>query len=154
ITPVAETLAVRSTAPAMQTRRHRLESRGARPFVIPFGGSGVLSALAHIHAAFELAEQLAHAGLRPPDSIYVAAASFSTAAGLLAGIELAGLPSHLVMAAAVGNGFVDDASVCALSQQAAALWLAKPPGAEPLALPPERRSYRLAGGAGFGIPAP
>lgn len=63
---------------------------------IPIGGSTPLGALGHVNAALELAGQV-RAGLMPePARIVVPLGSGGTSAGLLVGLELAGLDTEVV----------------------------------------------------------
>lgn len=64
--------------------------RGAT-YMIPPGGSSVTGSLAYVDAALELAAQIARGELPRPSCIVVALGSGGTAAGLLAGLERAGL---------------------------------------------------------------
>jgi D-cysteine desulfhydrase len=71
-------------------------SAGRLPYAIPPGGSNPLGAVGYVEAAFELAEQIARNELPEPSHVVVALGSGGTAAGLLAGLRLAGLRSRLV----------------------------------------------------------
>src|SRR5262245_13554409 len=64
--------------------------------LVPTGGTSVLGALGYLNAGLELAEQV-RAGLLPePSAVFVALGSGGTAAGMLAGLRLAGLRSRVV----------------------------------------------------------
>lgn len=63
---------------------------------VPAGGSVPLGALGHVDAALELADQLAFLHLPVPDLLVVPLGSGGTAAGLLVGLALAGLPTRVV----------------------------------------------------------
>ena len=78
-----------------QMARHRVSS-GRWPFVIAPGGSSPLGTVGFVAAAFELAEQLEHAALAPPDLVYAALGSGGTVAGLALGFAAAGLPTRVV----------------------------------------------------------
>ena len=65
-------------------------------YVVPMGGSNVVGALGYVDAAFELADQVKAGALPEPDAIVVTVGSGGTAAGLAAGLRLAGLRSELV----------------------------------------------------------
>ena len=66
------------------------------PYLVPPGGSYLWGSLGYIDAALELKEQV-DAGLLPePEHIFVTYGSGSTAAGLIAGVQLAGLSSRVV----------------------------------------------------------
>jgi D-cysteine desulfhydrase len=86
LTAVLATLAVRPL------------SRYWRVRVIPIGGSTPVGTLGHVNAALELAAQV-EAGLLPtPARIVVPLGSGGTAAGLLLGLAIAGLPTRVVAA--------------------------------------------------------
>ena len=74
----------------------RSSLRGLSPMYIPGGGSSALGSIGYVLAALELAEQVRAGQLPEPDRIYVTLGSCGTAAGLLAGLRLAGLRSRLV----------------------------------------------------------
>jgi D-cysteine desulfhydrase len=76
---------------AMRARR----AAGERPFFVPAGASTALSTIGYIAAALELADQIEQGALPVPDRIYVAAGTCGTAAGLVAGCRLAGLPTRV-----------------------------------------------------------
>jgi len=59
------------------------------------GGSNALSTLGYIGAVLEIQQQLREQGLPDPAAIFVAAGTGGTAAGLLAGIALAGMDTTL-----------------------------------------------------------
>lgn len=63
---------------------------------VPAGGSVPLGALGQVSAALELADQLAREGIAEPDLLVVPVGSGGTAAGLLVGLALAGLSTHVV----------------------------------------------------------
>lgn len=73
----------------------RALSRRQRVALIPTGGSSALGTIAYVNAALELAEQVRSGVLPEPDWIFVPVGSGGTAAGLAAGIRLAGLRSRL-----------------------------------------------------------
>lgn len=66
------------------------------PYFLRPGGSVPLGCVGYVEAALELAEQVAAGELPEPSHIVVAMGSGGTAAGLLAGLKLAGLRSQLV----------------------------------------------------------
>jgi D-cysteine desulfhydrase len=63
---------------------------------IPAGGSVPRGALGQVSAALELAVQLERHGLPVPDTLVVPLGSGGTAAGLLVGLALAGLPTRVI----------------------------------------------------------
>jgi D-cysteine desulfhydrase len=66
------------------------------PYFLRPGGSVPLGCVGYVEAALELAEQVGAGELPEPSHIVVAVGSGGTAAGLLAGLKLAGLRSQLV----------------------------------------------------------
>lgn len=69
---------------------------GGKVYEIPFGGSNSIGAIGFVNAMFELKEQI-HAGQLPePDYIYVPVGSGGTMAGMLLGIQAAGLKSQVI----------------------------------------------------------
>jgi len=62
----------------------RLKSQGAKPYVIPGGGSNAIGALGYVHVALELLTQANEMGLRI-DRLVHATGSAGTQAGLVAG---------------------------------------------------------------------
>jgi D-cysteine desulfhydrase len=65
------------------------------PYLLPPGGSVPLGCVGYVEAALELSEQVAAGELPEPSHVVVAGGSGGTAAGLLAGLKLAGLRSRL-----------------------------------------------------------
>ncbi|MFH1149050.1 MAG: pyridoxal-phosphate dependent enzyme [Actinomycetota bacterium] len=71
--------------------------RGAgHPYFIPPGGSNILGSLGYVDGALELKRQVDEGLVPEPDFIFVTYGSGSTAAGLLAGVTLAGMKSIVV----------------------------------------------------------
>lgn len=66
------------------------------PYFLRPGGSVPLGCVGYVEAAFELAEQVEAGELPAPSHVVVPLGSGGTAAGLLAGLKLAGLRSRLV----------------------------------------------------------
>jgi L-cysteate sulfo-lyase len=73
----------------------RLLAEGARPYVIPTGGSNAVRALGYVAAAAELHEQAAAAGFAI-DAVFHATSSGGTQAGLLAGFAVLGAPVRVI----------------------------------------------------------
>jgi D-cysteine desulfhydrase len=71
-------------------------------YIIPPGGSNLCGSVGYFEAAIELAQQIQWGELPEPDYIVVALGSGGTAAGLLAGLEFAGLKSRVVGVAVLG----------------------------------------------------
>lgn len=70
----------------MEQLAEQLKADGARPYVIPGGGSNPVGALGYVSAAMELASQAAARGLRM-DYLVHATGSAGTQAGLVAGLH-------------------------------------------------------------------
>jgi D-cysteine desulfhydrase len=68
---------------------------GRPPLIIAPGGSSPVGTMGYVNAAFELKEQIATGLLPEPDVIYVTAGTMGTAAGLLLGLRLAGMPGRV-----------------------------------------------------------
>lgn len=62
---------------------------------VPLGGSSDLGTLGYVHAALELAEQVARGELPAPDVVVAPLGSGGTVAGLAVGLEAAGLPTRV-----------------------------------------------------------
>ncbi|MBA2504746.1 MAG: pyridoxal-phosphate dependent enzyme [Thermoleophilaceae bacterium] len=77
--------------------------RTGRPYVLPTGGSSPVGALGFVEAAFELADQVDAGELPAPAAIVMALGSGGTAAGLAAGLPLAGLANTRVVAVLVND---------------------------------------------------
>jgi D-cysteine desulfhydrase len=77
-----------------------LRAQGAKPYVIPEGGSNALGAMGYVEAAHELVAQTRE---RPPTSVVVATGSGGTLAGLALGLRDAGLAIP-----AIGMAVCDD----------------------------------------------
>jgi L-cysteate sulfo-lyase len=70
----------------MELVAEQMRSDGARPYVIPGGGSTPVGALGYVNAAFELVSQAASCGLKI-DYLVHATGSSGTQAGLVAGLH-------------------------------------------------------------------
>jgi D-cysteine desulfhydrase len=92
---------------------------------IPAGGSVPLGALGHASAALELADQLKAARLPIPDVIVAPLGSGGTVAGLLVGLELAGLPTRVVGVRVVPRIVANRARVLRLARRTRALLAAR-----------------------------
>lgn len=75
----------------MQEVFRRLWHEGRRPYIIPYGGSNSLGALAYAQAMVELKEQEIH-----PDWIIFASSSGGTQAGIVLGRNLCGVSSRVL----------------------------------------------------------
>ncbi len=84
-----------------------LRRRLAGAYYIPIGGSSVAGSMAYVDAARELAAQVRAREMPEPDAIVVAVGSGGTAAGLAAGLEVAGMKTRVVgVVIATPMGFV------------------------------------------------
>ncbi len=77
----------------MNTLAEELQEQGARPYVIPYGGSNALGAAAYALAVRELLDQ---AGGTKFDAVVFATSSGGTQAGLVAGSRLFGLDAAII----------------------------------------------------------
>jgi L-cysteate sulfo-lyase len=71
---------------AIEEEGEKLRAQGAKPYVIPGGGSNPVGALGYVHVAIELLAQANELGLRI-DRLVHATGSAGTQAGLVAGLE-------------------------------------------------------------------
>ncbi|MGH2979625.1 MAG: 1-aminocyclopropane-1-carboxylate deaminase/D-cysteine desulfhydrase [Solirubrobacterales bacterium] len=95
------------------------ELRGRRlPYFLTVGGSSPLGCLGYVEAALELAEQVAGGELPEPSHIVVALGSGGTAAGLAAGLRIAGLRSRVVGVVVNDRTPVDARTVARLATRA------------------------------------
>jgi D-cysteine desulfhydrase len=88
---------------------------------VPAGGSVPRGALGHVSAALDMAEQLSRGGWHPPDSLVVPLGTGGTAAGLLVGLALAGLPTQVVGVRVVPRVVANRARVLRLARRTHAL---------------------------------
>jgi D-cysteine desulfhydrase len=85
-----------TASPAVATAvRARLAAAGRRPYFIPPGGCSVTGTIGFVEAGLELGEQVARGEMDEPDVVVCAYGSGGTAAGLCAGLQLAGLRTHV-----------------------------------------------------------
>jgi D-cysteine desulfhydrase len=75
--------------------RHAQPSPPRLPYFLPPGGSSPVGALGFVEAALELAAQIEAGELPEPRAVYVALGSGGTAAGLVAGLAIAGLRTRV-----------------------------------------------------------
>jgi 1-aminocyclopropane-1-carboxylate deaminase/D-cysteine desulfhydrase-like pyridoxal-dependent ACC family enzyme len=87
---------------------------------IPAGGSSPLGALGHASAAVELAAQLAREGTPAPNVLVVPLGTGGTAAGLLVGLALAGLPTRVIGVRVVPRVVANRPRVLRLARRTAA----------------------------------
>jgi D-cysteine desulfhydrase family pyridoxal phosphate-dependent enzyme len=72
-----------------------LADTGARPYIIPGGGSNGVGALGYVNAMLELQVQLVERGLAPA-ALYFAAGGGGTHGGIITGAKLFGLPFPVI----------------------------------------------------------
>jgi len=82
--------------------------RGLHLCNIRGGGSSPLGCLGFVNAALELSRQIEQEGLRPPDVIYVALGTMGTVAGLMLGLDAAGIDCQVVAIRVVSNQVAND----------------------------------------------
>ena len=87
------------------------------PYVLRPGGSVPLGCVGYVEAALELSAQVARGELPPPSHVFVALGSGGTAAGLAAGMKLAGLRSRLVCVLVNDVVRVDETRVARLARR-------------------------------------
>ena len=78
-------------------------ARATRPYYLPVGGSSPRGCLGYVDAALELGRQVEAGELPEPTHAVVAIGSGGTAAGLMAGLPLAGLRTAVVGIAVYGK---------------------------------------------------
>jgi D-cysteine desulfhydrase len=117
---IARVSTARSPAAAMLRAAARRLLRRVR--WIPAGGSSPLGALGHAAAALELADQLERQGAPAPDTLVVPLGSGGTAAGLLVGLSLAGLPTRVLGVRVVPRVVANRRRVLSLARRAATLF--------------------------------
>ncbi|MFL5608189.1 MAG: pyridoxal-phosphate dependent enzyme, partial [Gemmatimonadaceae bacterium] len=113
---------------------------------VPAGGSVPRGALGHVSAALDMARQLTRDGWRPPDSLVVPLGTGGTAAGLLVGLALAGLPTQVVGVRVVPRVVANRPRVLRLARRTHAL-LARLAGVE---LPPLDATRFFVDGRAYG----
>lgn len=77
----------------------KLLQENSNYYYFPTGGSVARGALGFVNAAFELKEQIENGLLPEPDFIYLPIGSCGTTAGLLLGLQMAGIKSKIVAVA-------------------------------------------------------
>jgi D-cysteine desulfhydrase len=87
------------------------------PYFLRPGGSVPLGCVGYVEAAIELSEQIEAGELPEPSHLVVALGSGGTAAGLLAGLRLAGLRSRLVCVLVNDLVRVDERTVAKLARR-------------------------------------
>jgi len=101
--------------------RHSDLRRGRLPYFLTVGGSSPLGCLGYVEAALELADQVARGELPEPSHVVVALGSGGTAAGLAAGLRLAGLRTRVAGVIVNDRTPVDPRTVARLATRALVL---------------------------------
>ncbi len=89
----------------------RRKREGAAPYFIMVGGTCRLGCMGYVGAAIELSHQVAAGDIPRPDIIFVPLGTTGTAAGLVAGLKLAGMPARVV-AVRVADPVAANATMC------------------------------------------
>jgi D-cysteine desulfhydrase len=132
------------------------ELRGRRlPYFLTVGGSSPVGCLGYVEAALELAEQVARGELPEPSHIVVALGSGGTAAGLAAGLRIAGLRSRVVGVVVNDRTPVDSRTVARLATRTLDLLRGRGADVSPRSIvPADLDSERGWLGAGYGHRTP
>ena len=142
------------TALALPWLLARHSGGGRPPLVLPAGGSSPVGVLGYVEAALELAAQVEAGELPEPGCVVVPVGTGGTAAGLLLGLGLAGLPTRVVGVVVNDQLRLDRRTVLRLAGRCADL-LARRGAPRPPAIPPERLLLRREWlGPGYGHPLP
>ncbi len=72
-----------------------LRDEGGKPYFIMVGGTSRLGCIGHVTAGLELAVQVANGEMPEPDVLFVPLGTCGTAAGLVAGLALAGMGTQV-----------------------------------------------------------
>lgn len=126
----------------------RLRAQGAKPYVIPGGGSNALGSLGYADCVRELQRQCAAIGLKKPHIVH-ATGSAGTQAGVLAGVHALGLDWPVTGIGVRAPREVQESRVYALAQRVLEL----------LGLPQDLAREKVVAddrfiGDGYGVPTP
>jgi D-cysteine desulfhydrase len=120
---------------------------------VPIGGSSPLGVLGHVNAGLELASQIARGAAPAPTHLVVPLGTGGTAAGLAAGLGIAGLATTVVGARVAPRIVVDSARVHLLIRRTLRLIARMTRAEEPLRAAPLVIDHTVYGGA-YGRPLP
>jgi len=125
------------------------------PYFLPVGGSSPLGCLGFVEAGLELAGQVGRDELPEPTHVVVALGSGGTAAGLAAGLRIAGLRTRVVGVVVNDRTPVDRRTVARLANRTLALLRRRgaDPGVPPID-PADLGSERAWLGRGYGHRTP
>jgi len=141
-------------APWILLRHASLRTRRL-PYFLTVGGSSPLGCLGYVEAALELAEQLRAGELPEPSHVVVALGSGGTAAGLVAGLRIAGLRARVVGVVVNDRTPVDAGTVARLANRAVALLRKRGADVGDISIrPDDLDSERAWLGAGYGHRTP
>ena len=88
-----------------------LVADGRPPYVLMPGGSNARSSVGYLNAVLELAKQLREAGQPDPAAIFLPGGTGGTAAGVLAGVALAGLDTVVVAVRVVSANLLPEPKI-------------------------------------------
>lgn len=83
-------------AKAMEDVAEKIEKKGGKPYIIPFGGSNVLGALGYVDCVDEIKQQSLELSIDFPDYIFTAIGSGGTQAGLISGVLKNNIKSKVI----------------------------------------------------------
>jgi 1-aminocyclopropane-1-carboxylate deaminase/D-cysteine desulfhydrase-like pyridoxal-dependent ACC family enzyme len=121
------------------TLREMVRSRllsGTRPVLVSPGGSSVIGVTGYVNAALELVQQVQEGKMPVPDLIYVACGTLGTAAGLILGLEVAGLAARVVPVLVTGGDYVNAERMASLVNRTSVHLHALDTAFPPIAVPP------------------
>ena len=141
-------------APWILLRHTELRER-RWPYFLTVGGSSPLGCLGYVEAALELADQVAAGDIPEPSHIVVALGSGGTAAGLAAGLRIAGLSSRVVGVVVNDRTPVDARTVARLATRALDLMRRRGADVKPKSISPAGLDSEVGWlGAGYGHRTP
>lgn len=95
--------------------------QGVIPAFIPGGGSSPVGLVGYVNAAFELRDQIAAGELPEPDLIYLPLGSMGTGAGLMLGLQAAGLKTRVIPVRVIEERMASPKRMIRLIQQTSRL---------------------------------
>lgn len=133
--------------------RNSIRARSEQFYFVPGGGSSPVGALGYVNAALELAGQLDSSGIRRPITLWVAAGTAGTMAGIIVGLQLAGLHDATVVGVRVTDRVVCNPTIVRKLIDGTTRILRS----AGVRIPPRRPQWRMDEsqfGAGYGIGTP
>jgi D-cysteine desulfhydrase len=128
---------------------------GKLPYLLLPGGSTAMGTVGYVNGALELAEQVATGELPEPENVVVALGSGGTAAGLVLGLRLAGLKTHVVAIRISDKLPLTPETVAGLANRAARLMRKKGAGLSSAKIEPASITVLSDWlGQGYGYPTP